>query len=312
MRVPVINGTPVTLAASHLGLLAGLLSAARAGDVEGVHQARVATRRLRELIPLIGADDALDPASKIAKRLGRALGRVRELDVLGVTLDDLGRRATFATATIQQLAAQARREVGRERRAMVKRIDRLDLSRVHAALARHVPRRPWRAGVWKERLRERIGGRATDARAAMEHASAVYMPTRSHNARIALKKLRYAIEVAEETGLWRPPHLLKDLRRAQGGLGDIHDLQILVERVDDAPSAADAREAQWLKDLVVAEIEMRHRAFLEAVPRLHGAMQACARWAGRRRFTLVARPAALLPAAATSIVTPIVLASRRA
>src|SRR5688572_7821543 len=67
------------------------LRPAREGDVEGVHQARVASRRLRETIPVLGTgldDVRLKPVRRRLRDLTRALGPVRELDVALEMLDD--------------------------------------------------------------------------------------------------------------------------------------------------------------------------------------------------------------------------------
>ena len=68
--------------------LAKHLPAALTGDSHAVHQARVASRRLRETLPIVGADLDGAKAAKGAKkvrrrmrRLTRALGPVRELEV---------------------------------------------------------------------------------------------------------------------------------------------------------------------------------------------------------------------------------------
>ena len=60
------------------------LPSAIAGDDRGVHQARVASRRLREAVPVLAAGlkhSKAGKASRKIRRLTRALGTVRELDV---------------------------------------------------------------------------------------------------------------------------------------------------------------------------------------------------------------------------------------
>ena len=66
-----------------LARVARLLHKAETGDVTAVHQARVASRRLRELLPILELDPRV--SRKLGRRLRkvtRALGPVRELDVL--------------------------------------------------------------------------------------------------------------------------------------------------------------------------------------------------------------------------------------
>src|SRR6188508_3387603 len=67
-----------------------MLHGVEAGDVSAVHHARVATRRLRELLPILQLDRSV--AEKLGHRLRRTtrrLGAVRELDVLLLLTEEL-------------------------------------------------------------------------------------------------------------------------------------------------------------------------------------------------------------------------------
>src|SRR5262245_11638573 len=70
------------------------IPAAIAGDDRGVHQARVTTRRLREAVPVFATGLTGSKAGKARRkirRVTRALGTVRELDVTVQLLDELAR-----------------------------------------------------------------------------------------------------------------------------------------------------------------------------------------------------------------------------
>ena len=63
-----------------------------AGDDNGVHQARVTSRRLREAVPVLATGlkgSKAGKATRKIRRLTRALGTVRELDVTLTLLDEL-------------------------------------------------------------------------------------------------------------------------------------------------------------------------------------------------------------------------------
>ena len=78
----IVTCTPVIIEAIHHIQLA--MPAAQEGDESSVHQARVASRRLREALPVLGArahGEALDRAEKRVKRITRALGPVRAIDL---------------------------------------------------------------------------------------------------------------------------------------------------------------------------------------------------------------------------------------
>ena len=84
------------------------LPAAIEGDGIGVHQARVASRRLREAVPVLAADvkpskARQSPAARSGK-LTRALGTVRELDVTLTVLDELAERGTLPRSRSRKCA----------------------------------------------------------------------------------------------------------------------------------------------------------------------------------------------------------------
>jgi hypothetical protein len=120
-------------------------------------------------------------------------------------------------------------------------------------------------------------------RQAVDHGSGVYFPQRTHAIRIAVKKLRYAVEVAHEVQLWTPPRLLKDLRRLQARLGDIHDHQLLRDRLGELAGPADAGELLLMDGLLRADIERGHGEFIARRSRLQLIADACERFAARSR-----------------------------
>ena len=63
---------------------------------------------------------------------------------------------------------------------------------------------------------------------------AMYLPriTCAHNARIALKKFRYAVEIADATGLVPAQRAIRELKKGQDVLGELHDRQELVCNAD--------------------------------------------------------------------------------
>jgi CHAD domain-containing protein len=300
---------PSTLIDVRLRELSTMMPAVRTADVDAVHDARILTRRLRELLPLARKSAAIGEAVERVAHAGRTLGEVRELDVLEAMLGSLDTRARFAAATIADVRRDVRDRQCQARRQMVKTLEQCDLDE----LVRRSPfRRSQASGVWARALRDRIGRRAERVREACRRAGGVYMANRSHRARIAIKKLRYAVEIAAETQRWSPPAgVLKDLRRAQSTLGDLHDLQVLVERVEHLPAgdAGRTREVEWLIDLLRADIETGHRAFVRRLPKVQQAVGECERWSGRRPS--VAWPqrisSVLKVAAASAMVVPTVL-----
>src|SRR5258708_31333312 len=67
-----------------------VLQAVEEGDVRALHLARVTSRRMRELLPMLQLERA--QARKVGRRLRKVtarLGTVRELDVLLMLIDEL-------------------------------------------------------------------------------------------------------------------------------------------------------------------------------------------------------------------------------
>src|SRR5438477_5137759 len=67
-----------------LDALNGIWPEFLAGETEALHKARVASRRIREALPVVGASAAPDKVKKLRRKmrsLTRYLGPIRELDV---------------------------------------------------------------------------------------------------------------------------------------------------------------------------------------------------------------------------------------
>ena len=80
---------------THLQQLRSAWPGVQDADVESVHDARVATRRIRAALPFVF--DAPQPVAKELRRIGRALGRVRELDATDALLGSNRKRRTRPT-----------------------------------------------------------------------------------------------------------------------------------------------------------------------------------------------------------------------
>ena len=288
----------------------------RDGDAESIHRARVASRRLRELLPLTGESHATAEARRVVRAAGRQLGRVRDLDIMTGLLARYEDAMPSATAAL----AFARQEVRRQRcaavRELVKALERLDLAHLRvlqpSRLDRVLPfhRAGISFGAWMRLLRERIERRADKASAAVDHSAGLYFPNRLHRTRIALKKLRYAIEIAAAVRAAVPAHIIHDLTTMQSRLGDIHDLHVLSMQVGElAGDQAPASQLAIIRSVLGTDIARLHRRYLKRRDRMHAAIEAARRVAVRpvvrigplvalSAVSAVALPAALMLAAA--------------
>jgi CHAD domain-containing protein len=85
------------------------LPQAVAGNDRGVHQARVTSRRLREAVPVLAIGLKGSKAGKARRkirRLTRALGTVRELDVTMQLLDELARSPQVSRTAVADVRAR--------------------------------------------------------------------------------------------------------------------------------------------------------------------------------------------------------------
>ena len=113
--------------------------------------------------------------------------------------------------------------------------------------------------------RDRTARRAERLRASIENAASIYLPDRLHEVRIAVKKLRYVMEIVRELSASRATARIATLKRAQDLLGRIHDLEVLIARtraIQGAPNAPTLRVSAEM-DLLVRRLENECR-------RLHG------------------------------------------
>ncbi len=259
----------------------------------------------------------VEHVTNTVRAAGRHLGSVRELDVVSELLDSLSDRVPVsAAAELHTLRQTLRQRRDAARREMVKALEELDLPSLRDVF---VTNRSWlrwnpvgaairlRRPSWVGSIWMRIMDRKGEAVRAIERAPAVYLPNRTHEARIAIKKLRYAVEVAVDTGVWSPPRVLKDLRRLQGILGDEHDLQVLMDFVGERPAENTvAPDASVISNLLMADIRRLHAEYAQRRHRVFQIAEACNRAASHRRWRM---PVPLVAAAV--FTAPLVLESFR-
>lgn len=212
------------------------LSAAISGKDVGVHQARVASRRLREALPVLTEGLHHTKAGKARRKIRKlteALGTVRELDVTLHLIDALAERPAIPRAALADVRAQVIEERESRRAVMLKRLEAVDtakLARRLLAVRRALIEAPGAPG-WRAALAVRIARRARRLHSAIEDAGQIYAPEGLHQVRIAAKKLRYALEIADESGAVPCADAVRAIKRVQDALGRMHDLQILQHHV---------------------------------------------------------------------------------
>jgi CHAD domain-containing protein len=260
-----------------IDLIAARLPAAKGGDRGAVHRARVASRRLREALALAAAvlpDTDAARTRREVRRLTRALGPVREADVTLQTLaaasERHGWRRTGAAAVRRRLDA----ERTRRRRRMTAKLDALDMDAMQARIAdvAAVLEQAQPSDEWSRALGARLARRAAELLRAVKQCGTLYAPDRLHAVRIAVKKLRYALEIAGAADVLESEADLTALHQAQESFGELHDLQMLLGGAQAAAGAVRRTAMGEIIGSIVTALERdcreRHAEALTVLPRL--------------------------------------------
>ncbi len=247
------------------------------GRTTGLHKTRVASRRIREALPVVGV---CAPPAKVRKlnkkmrQLTRYLGPIRELDVELDILQDLppdrdvpGRAIEIVRREIASKRQELRQELAEN--APISDLKKLirKLERVGNREEGNGKRDRKFEAQWRGVLAARLLRRAKTLRTALDEAGPLYAPDRIHTVRIATKKLRYALEIAQEAGLPRAGVLVKIMKKQQERLGRLHDLQSLLKHVREAQTSPNVgsriNDLSAYADLLERDCRRLHAGFLE-------------------------------------------------
>jgi CHAD domain-containing protein len=261
------------------------LPAAVRGDHHGVHQARVATRRLREAVPVLTAGVKGAKTGKARdkiRRLTKALGTVRELDVTLHILDELASRPGVPRNALEDVRAHVVLERDDRRTLMLKRLEHVNAQKLGRRLrAVGDALSASDAEAWREALATRIVKRSNRFSEAVHAAGLIYEPERLHKVRIAAKQLRYALELAADGGVASAHAPVRELKRTQDALGRLHDLQVLQQHVAHVHAAPPERRGaadgglDALNRALEEECRHLHGKYLAAQPTLLEMSEAC-------------------------------------
>jgi CHAD domain-containing protein len=141
----------------------------------------------------------------------------------------------------------------------LKQVLRQERRRLFAAMSREIERVDFdklrrRAIAAARRTRAvdtpaRAARRALRLQAAIDSAGSIYLPDRLHEVRIAIKKVRYALELGRSASRSRANTQLRTLKAAQDLLGRMHDFEVLIARVRAVQGAPQAPTLSLSSDL---------------------------------------------------------------
>ena len=250
MRVPAVEG----LIIERVDALSQALPAAAKGDVDALHKARVATRRLRAALPIVANGRKAEQLARLIRGLTQALGPVRELDVARQILDDLEEAGKVSRAAARALRVAVDDERGRLRSHLEGRLEGFDFDKLRrrAVAATHTHGAA-AFGIRDARraaeARVLAGRRASRLVRALDRAAGLYLPDRLHEVRIAVKKLRYTLELEQRFSGSRANTRIRTLKTAQALLGRMHDLEVLIARTRTTHASAGASSLKISADL---------------------------------------------------------------
>lgn len=217
-------------------------------DPEGVHELRVATRRLRSGLQVFGAGKFAPVAKGLRQELrwlARQLGSLRDIDVQLARLPDLLQKAlpkggldTVRDALLQRRGValiQVRAALDSVRyRRLVAQLEAIASGKTEASAG--AARKRARGSVRKQyrRLRKSIQASGDD-RAGL------------HRARVRVKQLRYLLEIVAPISGRPGVQLLRELIDAQKQLGRFHDAAVSLEWAHEWRRLGRLSGAAWTK-----------------------------------------------------------------
>ncbi len=262
------------------------------GRTTGLHKTRVASRRIREALPIVSTCAPPAKVKKLSRKmreLTRYLGPIRELDVELDLLEDESKLEGVSDRAIEIL----RREVAAKRQALrneltekapvgdvkklIRKLERVADGRKAGGKGKKAKADTRNEAEWRGVLAARLMRRAKALRVALDDAGPLYAPERIHSVRIATKKLRYALEIAHDTRVPGAAPLVRVLKRQQERLGHLHDLQLLLKHVREAETSpgvgSRVNDLTAYADALERECRQLHAGFVEHRDELAGCVK---------------------------------------
>jgi len=250
---------------SRLDSFTRALPGVTSGEPRAIHRARVASRRLRELLPILELDsDTIRKVNRRLRKLARRLGGVREIDVLTQLLEELQGARLAPLRALRRVGD----EVREARDEAMNRFSHKSIAeafhRAHRKLEHILEKlekiddRGARGRSWRWAIDARVSRRAAALKTAVSEAGSMYMPERLHTVRLALKKLRYGVELSCEAGGVAEAADTRLLKRGQDLLGLLRDRQVLIDRVRQVQASLDPPDMAAWRELDALVLSLEH------------------------------------------------------
>jgi len=280
-ELPLVAGA-ARIVARNLERLVAAQDVAREGsDPEGVHDMRVATRRMRAAFQVLFENGhARKVSRKFYRRLSglaRSLGETRDADVLLAALARYGEaQGASEMAGLAPLKAGLELQRAQGRKLMFDILDSRDYQRMLADI------RGWTAKAARASAPRRaepslvrhFAGSVVWRRYEEVLAYENVLPSTTatlHELRIAMKRLRYTLEFFEEALSKETRAVLKQLAAAQDELGEMHDADVAIGLIDVlARRRQGTAPLQSYRDYSRAQLDAHVAAFYEQWEHIKG------------------------------------------
>ena len=231
-------------------------------DAKGIHQSRVATRRLKAaldlLAPALDKDDIAD-LSRAGKKLRRRLGPLRDLDVMIDHLAEMEKATKFkpALAWLSERLQDQRRAARQDDAKAGRKSSKLlrDFGDWHRLRVELTPDAEAFRPLVVETLHSQFDAFAQQAdQVAGITPKEGDNPIDIHVLRVEGKNLRYTFEIAVAEGLAVPKTVLSTFKLMQDALGTWHDFVVLTERV--LSETLDAHLSHHSPEMVFTKLDL--------------------------------------------------------
>jgi CHAD domain-containing protein len=252
----------------------------RAGeDIEALHDMRVASRRLREALEIFQiffSPKIYDRLYERVRRVTRALGQARNADVAVAYFSGLlpDSRDLLEQVALQDILRRLAKQQKRRRAEMQQGLDKVKPAelplRFEKAFAARSSARPRGSRTALTLARRLLAQRLREVFARRRALAGEDDVEGLHNLRIAVKKLRYALETLDFAAGENAKENLRFFKKLQTVLGDLHDRDVFAEIIRKRTTKLQKQDfAGHLQNgyqMVLAEIaSQRHEFYAEYV-----------------------------------------------
>lgn len=273
--------------AFHLGSLLEQVEPAKAGEVEAIHQLRVATRRLRAALRLFARYlRAIKPraTSMQLRWLAGEAGRVRNLDIIEALARTRAQKLPAEIAgALDPIWQEVRAQRAKGAAQLAAALESARFKRLVKVLSATIPITPAADAPFSSIAAELVRPLLESMMKAGEKMENDPVPLKIHRLRVRAKRARYALETMREMDKAQIGAILDRLAEVQDVLGSYHDAVVAAQWIENlVRSSALAPETVFAAGALTELTRRRERKL---------ARRALARW---KDFTKPGRGRALM------------------